>query len=69
MKKNYWLNDLPGRIAKVVQAVIVAGLSCILFGFSGFRAGGTAEVLLADNGQAIHSIVVEIGRASCRERV
>lgn len=67
MKKNYWLNDLPGRIAKVVQAVIVAGLSCILFGFSGFRAGGTAEVLLADNGQAIHSIVVGSG-ASERTR-
>jgi amino acid permease len=40
------------KFAKVVQVVIVTGLIYIHFGFSGFGMGGTAEVLLADNGQA-----------------
>jgi hypothetical protein len=58
MKKYSWLNDLPERIAKVVQVFIVTGLIYIHFGFSGYGMNGSAEILLADNGQAIHSIIV-----------
>jgi hypothetical protein len=61
MKKNTVWNDLPDKFAKAVQVVIVTGLIYIHFGFSGFGTGGAAEVLLADNGQAVHSIVVGSG--------
>ncbi|HZH72870.1 MAG TPA: DUF4838 domain-containing protein [Mariniphaga sp.] len=61
MKKINLLNDLPGSIVKIIQAVIVVGFIFIQFGFNGYGGNSTTEIMLANNGQAMHSIVVGSG--------